>query len=137
MGFGFDDPCRNQCLELEDVTCLDGSTVRKAVCSGRQGCNPGSCPDGQLCYAFEDPFEEESYCIPDDICGVPPAPAEQRLAWERESRSRSDAVRARFEKRSEQRTGESTSPAAVTLDPKPDPPAAVEEAPPADVADGS
>jgi len=109
-GIAVDFRCATKCLELTGVTCLDGSTVRKAVCSGRQGCNPGSCPGGQLCYSFEDPFEEEFYCIPDDICGVPPATAEQRLAWEHESRARSDALRAKFEKRTQRQTGEPTAP---------------------------
>ncbi len=117
LGFGFDDPCKTKCLEMEDITCPDGSTVRKAVCAGKAGCDPGSCPDAQACYSFEDPFDKDFYCVPDDICGAPPATVDERLAWERESRERSDAIRAKFKKRMDQRANRSTSPAAV--EPKP------------------
>lgn len=120
MGFGFDDPCTTKCLELETVTCADGSTVRKAVCAGKEGCNPGSCPDGQACYSFEDPFDKEFFCIPDDICDAPPATADERLAWERDSRERSDALRAEYQRRMDRRTGATTSPVAV-LEPRPAP----------------
>jgi hypothetical protein len=85
LGFGFDDPCKTRCLQLQDVRCADGSTVRKAVCAGREGCEPGGCPEGQACYSFEDPFEEEFFCIPDDLCGGAPSTAEETLLWELES----------------------------------------------------
>ena len=119
LGFGFDDPCRSKCLELEDVICPDGSTVRRAVCAGAEGCQPGSCPAGQLCYSFEDPFEEDFYCIPDDICGAPPA-ADLRLAWESASRERSEALRAKFQRLKDHRAGNPTSTPGE-LEPKPDP----------------
>jgi hypothetical protein len=113
MGFGFKDDCRTKCLELDDVICPDGTSVRKAVCAGAEGCEPGSCRDGQVCYSFEDPFDKDFYCIPDDICGSRPT-AEEAAAWERASRERSDAVRAKFENLSKQRTNEPTAPAAET-----------------------
>ena len=72
----------------------------------------GSCPEGQACYSFEDPFEEEFFCIPDDICGASLATANERLAWERASRERSEALRAKFQRRMDRRTGKPTSPPA-------------------------
>jgi hypothetical protein len=112
LGFGFKSDCRTKCLELDDVTCPDGSTVRKAVCAGAEGCEPGSCGEGQVCYSFEDPFEKDFYCIPDDICGSSPT-AVEAAAWEWASRERSDALRAKFEERAKRRTGETTAPADV------------------------
>lgn len=112
LGFGFDDPCKTKCLELEDVTCADGTKVREAVCAGKQGCDPGTCGDGEMCYSFEDTFEKEFFCIPDDICGSPPATVQERQEWELASRERSDAVRAKYEARRKRRSEGSTSPAA-------------------------
>ncbi len=130
MGFGFDDPCKTKCLQLEDVTCPNGSKVRKAVCAGRMGCDPGGCPSGQICYSFEDPFDQDFYCIPDDICGAPPETAAEGLLWEREARRRSDALRSRFKKLRARSPSEPTLP-AVTLEPKPAPAALPAIPPPA------
>jgi hypothetical protein len=106
------------------VTCPDGTTIRRAVCSGREGCDPGSCPAGQACYSFEDPFDEDFYCITADFCGAAPATEEALLAWEIESRQRSDALRTQFKERMDRRTGKASAPAAG-LEPKPPPPVPV------------
>lgn len=117
LGFGFKDDCRTKCLELDDVICLDGSTVRKAVCAGAEGCEPGSCGAGEICYSFADPFEKYFYCIPADFCGGAPTVGEA-AAWERASRERSDAIRAKFEERARRRTAKPTAPAEAA---KPEP----------------
>lgn len=118
LGFGFDDPCRTKCLELEEVICADDTRVRKAVCAGREGCDPGSCGEGEICYSFEDPFDKDFFCIPDDICGSPPATAAERLDWELASRQRSDEMRSRFEAKRRRRVD---SPTAIAKDPIPEP----------------
>lgn len=92
-GFFSRHDCATQCLERWSVRCPDGSSLRPAVCAGREGCTPGSCPDGQVCYSFDDPFEERSYCIPDNVCGKT-LPSESRLQWERVSADRAAASRA-------------------------------------------
>ncbi len=109
LGFGFSDPCKTKCLELSNITCPDGSVARKAVCAGDEGCSPDSCDDGQACYSFQDPVEKYFYCIPEDFCGTTLTQME-RLAWETESRERSDAVRAEFAERMMRRTNQPTAP---------------------------
>lgn len=97
LGFGFDDPCDAKCLALWDITCPDGSSVRPGVCSGEEGCTPGGCGDGQVCYAFDDPFETRVYCVPDDVCG--PLTPEEAATWERSSRARMEAKHAEYQER--------------------------------------
>ncbi|TAK53884.1 MAG: hypothetical protein EPO25_09070 [Gammaproteobacteria bacterium] len=78
-GFTSSHDCATKCLALWSVNCPDGSSVQPGVCAGRRGCEAGSCPEGQYCYHFDDPFEERSYCIPDTVCGggtAPPAAEE-------------------------------------------------------------
>lgn len=71
-GFQSRHNCATQCLARWSVRCPDGSSLRPTVCAGRQGCTPGSCPAGQVCYSFDDPFEDRGYCVPDNLCGASP-----------------------------------------------------------------
>ncbi len=94
-GFSLRDSCSTRCLSLSTMVCPDTTRVSPAVCAGRKGCKPGSCPADQVCYSFEDPMEEVSYCVPANVC--PSATdAAARAQWEQESAARADAALERF-----------------------------------------
>lgn len=108
-GFHARHGCATQCLSRWRVNCPDGGYVLPAVCAGRKGCELGSCPNGQVCYHFDDPFESLTYCIPDDVCGELSS-AEVRARWERDAAEEAAAKRAAFDaKRPAGRRG-TTSP---------------------------
>lgn len=92
-GFHARHDCRSKCLSRWRVVCLDGSAIIPGVCAGREGCALGSCPAGQICYHFDDPFEVRHYCIPDDVCGGGLS-AEERQRWEQAAAERAAAARA-------------------------------------------
>jgi hypothetical protein len=92
-GFQAHDNCRHKCLQYREVRCPSGNALQPRVCSGEANCQPGSCPSGQLCYHVPDRFNQESYCVLDDICGTPLRGAEGS-AWELASKLRADAARA-------------------------------------------
>ncbi|MEZ5573912.1 MAG: hypothetical protein R3E64_18140 [Halioglobus sp.] len=93
-GFTASHNCRGKCLYYNAVICPDGRAVVPKFCSGATQCEPGSCPDGQVCYNYDDPFDEKNYCIPDDLCG--PMSSENRSAWEREALLRAQSTRAKW-----------------------------------------
>ena len=92
-GFTASHDCASKCLSRWQVRCPDGEAIMPRVCAGKKDCEPGSCPDGQVCYHFDDPFEARSYCIPDTVCGRAPG-LEQRRHWERASRDKAARSRA-------------------------------------------
>lgn len=112
-GFTSSHDCATKCLALWAVNCPDNTSVMPAVCAGRRGCSPGSCPDGQVCYTFDDPFDERSYCVPDTVCGAPP-PAQARRRWELESASRAAASREAMAAKRARRTGVPKTPTDST-----------------------
>jgi hypothetical protein len=67
-GFQASDNCRHQCMQTRNVVCPDGTNLRPEICSGRSQCEPGSCPQGQICYHVDD-LNMQSYCILADTCG--------------------------------------------------------------------
>lgn len=91
-GFHARDACRHQCLSRWSITCPDGERITPGVCTGRFGCEPGGCPEGQLCYHDDDPFDDRSFCVPDDVCG--PLDAGGARAWELERVAAQADVRA-------------------------------------------
>jgi hypothetical protein len=91
-GFSLSSPCATKCLDLWKVRCPGGAIVSPQLCAGEEGCTPGSCPDGQACYHFEDPFEVRAYCVPVSACAGLGA-GSARVAWERESEARAARVR--------------------------------------------
>jgi hypothetical protein len=97
-GFTARDPCASKCLQYWTVHCPDGTDVQPAICAGAKGCTPGSCPAGQACYGFDDPFEEVTYCVPVAACPVAPADAAALRAWELESERAARARRQEFGK---------------------------------------
>ena len=100
-GFSAGDNCRYRCLDTRQIICPDGSSLRPSQCSGASGCEPGGCPDGQVCYAIDDPFNRESYCVPADLCGgLSPAALD---GWEQESFERAAATRALYEEKRRRR----------------------------------
>lgn len=114
-GFTASHDCATKCLSLWSVNCPDGSRVVPGVCAGDDGCEPGGCPDGQVCYHFDDPFETLSYCIPDTVCGAAPDAA-ARAIWEQEAMAAAAATRAEFEARRQRRSGKPTAPAEPISD---------------------
>lgn len=117
-GFHARHDCATKCLSRWSVTCPDGARIMPNVCAGQSSCEPGSCPDGQLCYHFDDPFEERSYCIPRSVCGDLPN-ADSGSRWEMESAERAAATRAHFEAKRALRSGAVTSPAEPLKQPGP------------------
>ena len=93
-GFSLRDSCQSKCLALWSVRCPGAEPVRPAVCAGAKGCTPGSCPQGQACYAFEDPFDDIRYCVPVSVCAVPLDEAATRR-WEADAAARAAALRER------------------------------------------
>jgi hypothetical protein len=112
-GFQSRHNCATQCLARWDVRCPDGSDLRPAVCAGRKGCTPGSCPDGQVCYSFDDPFEEVSYCIPDNVCGAATS-IDLLRRWEQDSADKAAASRAAMAAKRQHRSGAVTVPVPVS-----------------------
>ena len=114
-GFHASDPCRHRCLSRWSVVCPDGEAVIPGVCSGAFGCRPGSCPAGQACYHDNDPFDDRSYCLPADVCGVQ---ADDTLGrWERQTQARQEETgavrRVRESRRAEAATSGITAPVDV------------------------
>jgi len=108
-GFHASDPCRHQCLQYRTVSCPDGTSLRPQFCSGRSGCEPGSCPAGQFCFTIDDPFNGESFCLPDTTCGD--LSGEALAALEQTSLQRALQARAWAEQR---RAARGAGPAPTT-----------------------
>lgn len=109
-GFTASHDCKTKCLSRWGVNCPDGSRVTPGVCAGREGCTPGSCPDGLACYSFDDPIEERSYCLPETVCGSALS-ADARLSWEQHSADAAAAKRAAWSAKFPPRSGAVTAPA--------------------------
>ena len=93
-GFQASHDCRYRCLQYRSITCPDGSAVNPHICSGQEQCTSGSCPQGQFCYHIADPFNEESYCVPADVCGNID---QTRLSgWESDSAAAAQALRLEY-----------------------------------------
>lgn len=82
-GFHAHDECRHKCLSRWQLSCPNGERVTPNTCTGAFDCEPGSCPDGQLCYHDDDPFDDRSFCIPADACGPLDSEAARRFELER------------------------------------------------------
>ncbi len=109
-GFTASDNCRHRCLEHRTIECPDGSEIKgPKVCSGRTQCDPGECGDGQVCYHVSDPFEKDSYCIENTMCGA--LETSELTAWEAASKSRSDELIKAWEEKQTRRTNAPTKPA--------------------------
>ena len=89
-GFHASHDCAHRCLSRWSLTCPNGETVTPNTCSGAFGCEPGSCPDGTVCYADDDPFDDRSFCVAADTCGA--LDADALAGWERSSLARQKAV---------------------------------------------
>lgn len=100
-GFTASDNCRHFCLEHRAINCPDGAQINPHICSGKRQCDSGGCPDGQVCYHVDDPFNKESYCVPDDICG--PQSPEVLAIWEKATLKRSDDTLREWEEKKERR----------------------------------
>ncbi len=64
-------------------------------------CDPGGCPDGQVCYHVADPFDKESYCLPAGICG--PMSAGELAVWEATSRAKAEELIGQWQAKKQKR----------------------------------
>lgn len=119
-GFTASHGCATKCLSRWAINCPDGSSVTPGVCAGREGCTPGSCPEGQACYTFDDPIEERSYCVPETVCGAPMT-ADARQRWEQDSTDAAATTRAEWAAKFPKRSGTVTAPAAPAAPATPKP----------------
>ncbi len=106
-GFHAKDPCTHKCLSRWSVTCPNETKITPNMCTGNAGCTPGTCGSGLVCYSFDDPFEEQSYCVPETLCGDDLSPVEL-LNWEQDSASRAAALREKYAAKSAKRTSQTT-----------------------------
>jgi hypothetical protein len=91
-GFHASDDCRHKYLSRWSIACPDGSRITPNTCTGRFDCEPGSCPDGQVCYHDDDPFDDRSFCVMADSCG--PLDTDALGRWERDGVTAQEAVQA-------------------------------------------
>lgn len=108
-GFSASDNCRYRCMAVRNIRCPDGTDIRPQLCSGKPDCTPGSCATGEVCYHVADPFNTESYCLPENVCGSF-TPAELD-AWSERSMLRAAEMRADYEARKLRRQRMKTVPA--------------------------
>lgn len=115
-GFHASTNCKYRCLETRTIECPGGDSIRPAVCSGETGCQPGDCAQGAVCYSVQDPFNDESFCIPADLCGD--FSDARYAAWEEEKQASAAALRAEYaeKKRLREKYPGATAPAAVELE---------------------
>ena len=111
-GFHAKDPCRHQCLSRWSLLCPDQQRITPNVCTGTFACSPGSCPEGQLCYHDDDPFDDRSFCVPDKVCGTLTAAAAS--AWERATLARQQDVIGQREEKQARRERAKLTQGAVT-----------------------
>ncbi len=90
-GFTASHDCRYKCLSLTNVLCPDGNRLKPKLCTGPLQCQPGTCPNGSVCYAVDDPFDEVSYCVPETTC--PGVNQDELNSWERRSFERATQTR--------------------------------------------
>lgn len=124
-GFTATHDCQHRCLSRWTVACPDGNRVTPGTCSGAFNCSPGSCPEGQVCYHDDDPFDDRSFCVMANTCGPLTEPALKD--WERQTVARqNDVIRARLEKEARRRQWQAENPDKVIASPAVDTPAASE-----------
>ena len=109
-GFTARDPCANKCLERWTITCPGDRDVHAALCSGREECKPGTCPEGQACYSLDDPFDVVNLCVPIEACFERTPSRDELLSWESGSFERSAATRAHYGEKKRRRDGASPKP---------------------------
>jgi hypothetical protein len=68
-----------------------------------------------VCYSFDDPFDERSYCIPDTVCGGP-RDAGELQRWELDSEATAAKLRAKYEAKRALHSGK-IAPIAEPADP--------------------
>jgi hypothetical protein len=95
-GFTLQSPCRSKCLDLWSVVCPNGERVSPEVCAGVENCSVGDCPEGQICYHFDDPIEVQAYCVPVSVCTDAQRAAGDGHAWEVQAEARARETRLRF-----------------------------------------
>ncbi len=115
-GFTASHDCQHRCLSRWSVTCPDGKRVTPNTCSGSFSCSPGSCPDGQVCYHDDDPFDDRSYCVMANTCGDLTESALND--WELKTVARqNDVIQARLEKEARREKWRNENPDKVIASP--------------------
>lgn len=115
-GFTARHPCASKCLSRWNVRCPNGDVVQPQVCAGKSDCQPGSCPTGQVCYHFEDPFDAVSYCLPKTVCG---SLLNQQQARDWELRSQEVARKLRQRRKQHIAPAKTSVPAPTSTDVSP------------------
>lgn len=124
-GFTASHDCQHRCLSRWAVTCPDGNRLIPGTCSGSFECSPGSCPDGQVCYHDDDPFDDRSFCIMANTCGNLSDSALKN--WELETVARqNEVITARLEKDARRKKWQEANPDNVTKPRQTNPAAATE-----------
>lgn len=100
-GFHAKDPCRFKCLSRWQVICPGDRSITPSTCSGAFDCEPGSCPDGQVCYHDDDPFDDRSFCVMATTCGD--LSPQELSAWELSTQARQQEVRREREEKEARR----------------------------------
>lgn len=96
-GFTASHDCRHRCLSRWQLTCPSGERITPSLCTGTFDCEPGGCPDGQVCYHDDDPFDDRSFCVVKTICG--PLGEEELAQWELDRVNLQADVRAKREEK--------------------------------------
>ncbi|XOV84960.1 MAG: hypothetical protein ACFHXK_07510 [bacterium] len=118
-GFTASHDCRHKCLSRWTVECPDGRRVTPGTCSGSFACTPGSCPDGQVCYHDNDPFDDRSYCVVANTCGS--LSASDLKHWEITTVARQhEVIAARLEKEARRQKWRKENPGVKTTPTSPD-----------------
>ena len=108
-GFTASHDCQHRCLSRWTVVCPDDHRVTPGTCSGSFECAPGSCPDGQVCYHDDDPFDDRSFCVMANTCGNLSDSALRD--WELKTVARqNEVITARIEKDARRRKWQEANP---------------------------
>lgn len=107
-GFTASHNCQHRCLSRTSIFCPSKERILPKVCSGAPDCEPGSCPQGEVCYTINDAFEDVSYCIPETVCGD--IDKQELAAWERFTKQLAGQTRLEQELKEQRRRGAATQP---------------------------
>jgi len=120
-GFTASQDCQHRCLSHWHVICPDGEPIKPKTCSGKFGCVPGGCPQGQVCYHDVDPFDDRSFCVAANTCGD--LDAAELQAWELTTVAQQNQVIAeRLVKQARQKKWQEENPDKVITSPAQKPP---------------
>lgn len=113
-GFTASHDCKHRCLSRWSVTCPNGDKVVPNTCSGSFECSVGSCPDGQVCYFDDDPFDDRSFCVMANTCGD--ATSDELRRWELQTRAvQAEVIADRADREARKAKWQAENPDAGTI----------------------